>query len=120
MFQRARKAIERMYQDSCTITVRKPIRNPDTGITSFTEQTLDTVLPCRISHKTLAAVGHNEVADNVSQVMVLYLEPEIEIPAGSRLAVTRNGKEVLYCRSGEPMRYHTHQEIMLDLWKEWA
>ena len=109
-----------MYQDSCTITVREPIRNIDTGITSFAERTLYTALPCRVSRKTLAADGHNEVADKVSQVIVLYLAPETEIPAGSRIAVVRNGAEVLYCRSGEPMRYHTHQEIMLDLWKGWA
>lgn len=120
MFQRARRAIESMYQDSCTITVREPIRNIDTGITSFAERTLYTALPCRVSRKTLAAAGHNEVADKVSQVIVLYLAPETEIPAGSRIAVVRNGAEVLYCRSGEPMRYHTHQEIMLDLWKGWA
>ena len=52
--------------------------------------------------------------------MKLFLAPEWQVPAGSKITVTGRGGERVYCRSGEAAVYGSHQEIPLALWKELA
>ena len=51
------------------------------------------------------------------QVVNLFLTPDIEIPAGSRIVVRRSGnlnRTFEYVSSGEPGVFHNHQEIFLE------
>ena len=52
--------------------------------------------------------------------MKLFIAPEVEIKSGSKIIVAHCGKTTEYTRSGVPGMHATHQEIMLDLFKEWA
>ena len=76
--------------------------------------------PCRLSYKTITNAGENDVASSVFQIIQVFLNPEINIKAGSKLIITQNGITTEYKSSGEPAFYNTHQEIILELFKEWA
>ena len=85
----------------------------------YAEKVLAAGLPCRISFSSAPAAGEGSAAA-VGQTVKLFVQPEVEIPPGSRIAVTRGEKTVLYARSGEPARYPGHQEVNLALWERWA
>jgi len=44
----------------------------------------------------------------------------VDIPEGSKITVTQNGVTHDYERSGKPAVYSCHQEVPLELFKEWA
>ncbi|HBG8562141.1 TPA: hypothetical protein KRH50_003618, partial [Clostridioides difficile] len=52
----------------------------------------------------------------LEQTIKLFISPDIEIKAGSKLII--NDKE--YVRSGESAIYPNHQEIILELFKDKA
>ena len=54
------------------------------------------------------------------QTIKLFIAPEIDIKPGSKIDVTHLGVTTSYKRSGNPAVYHTHQEIMLELWENYA
>ena len=108
-----------LMTDRCTVTVREPAPDPETGLMGYAEKVLASELPCRISYSSAPASGEGSAAA-VGQTVKLFLQPEAEIPPGSRIAVTRGEKTVLYARSGEPARYPGHQEVNLALWERWA
>ena len=62
----------------------------------------------------------NEEAAQVAQSVVLYIDPSVDIPEGSKVTVTQNGVTRDYERSGTPAVYSTHQEIPLELFRGWA
>ena len=55
-----------------------------------------------------------------SQSVVLYIDPSVDIPEGSKITVTQNGMTRDYERSGKSAVYSCHQEVPLELFKEWA
>ena len=106
-----KKAIQRLWTGKATVYVRVGALNPTT---SATEQ------PCRLSHKTVKNTEPAEEAAQVTQTTVLYIDPSVEIPEGSKVTVTQNGVTRDYGRSGTPAVYTSHQEVPLELWKGWA
>ena len=54
------------------------------------------------------------------QSVKLFLPSAIVIKEGSKITVSREGREFVYASSGVPALYPTHQEIMLELFKGWA
>lgn len=115
---RARKAVESLYTDTCTVYIKAEVTDPNTHITSF-EETAVLESKCRLSFSTLSATKEGN-ADTVKQVTKLFIAPEIEIPPGSKIEVTRQGKAVSYKQSGQPAIYPTHQEIVLELFERYA
>lgn len=119
MLSIARKHIERLYLDICTVINYQAVEDPDTHITSMKEVTVYQNVPCKLSHKTIATSG-NGVAASLSLVSKLIIKPELVIKPGSKIYVARNGKTLTYKSSGEPAKFLNHQEIMLEQWEEWA
>lgn len=115
----ARKAVESRYDRVCTIIEHQkvPKANKSTG---FDDVIVAENLPCRLSFKTKANTDKNEIASSVSQIIEVFLNPEITIKTGSKLIITQNGVTTEYKSSGQPAVYSTHQEIILELFKEWA
>ncbi len=115
----ARKAVESRYDGVCTIIEHQkvPKANKSTG---FDDVIVAENLPCRLSFKTKANTDKNEIASSVSQIIEVFLNPEITIKTGSKLIITQNGVTTEYKSSGQPAVYSTHQEIILELFKEWA
>lgn len=116
---RARKAMERFYDGTCTITERQSYKRPN-GSTAF--QTVDVVTdqPCRLSYSSNSSAEKGERASGKEQVIRAFLAPEVEVRPGSRITITQNGRTTAYAQSGQPAVYATHQEMILKLWEEWA
>lgn len=70
--------------------------------------------------KLFSSTKENEDVDTASQKIVLFIDKDTEIPAGSKIVVTRNGCECTYAQSGRPAMYSNHQEIALELFNEYA
>ena len=115
----ARVGLEMLYTDTCTISEYRDVEDPDTFVTNKQLVVVAENVPCRLSFKTIKAAGDGS-APSISTSTKLILSPEININAGSKIAVTRNGATTVYKRSGEPARYTNHQEIILELEEEYA
>lgn len=115
----ARKAIERLYLDTCNIIEYQEIENPDTHITDMQEVVVYENVPCKLSHKTVQSSGEG-VASSLILSSKLILSPDLIIKAGSKINVIRNGVTTSYKNSGEPARHYNHQEIILELFDGWA
>lgn len=115
-----KKAIQSLWTGLATITVRQGVLNPANGRTEPQERILAADIRCRISHKSVVSTEPNEEAAQVAQSVVLYIDPSVDIPEGSKITVTQNGMTRDYERSGKSAVYSCHQEVPLELFKEWV
>lgn len=112
-----------LWRDRCTVTVQEAYQKPS-GATAFRPRAILSDAPCKLSYflskeDNAAAAVVGEAAP-VHRRIRLFLAPDVEIPAGSRVDVTRAGKTIAYKASGESAVYFSHQEIILEAAKEWA
>lgn len=114
------KALRKLWTGVCTIYVREPVTDETTGKTIFQEVPLIEGEPCRLSHKTVTTAGEKDNAAPVIQTTELFITNEITIPPGSKIVVTQNGVTGVYQQSGKPAVYSAHQEVIVDIFKEWA
>ena len=125
MFQKnamvkARKAIETMYDGTCTITEYQEYVKENKSI-GHKEVVVLEEQPCRLSFSSSPNTNLEETnASSVAQTIKVFLSPDVTINAGSKLTITQNGVTTEYKNSGVPMVHETHQEITLDLFKGWA
>lgn len=115
----ARKYIEQLFLDTCDILEYQSVENPDTHITEMQEVVVHSGIPCKVSHKTITQAGDG-VSSAISLVSKLIISPDIEVKAGSKIIVKRNGVETAYKNSGEAARFYNHQEIILESFDGWA
>ena len=116
----ARKALERMYQGRATVIEYQKVKD-EWGMTNFQEVTVLEDQPCKLSFETLTSSTGDPVAA-VSQTVKLFLSPDVEIPAGCKIVVTRFNdleRQFTYSKSGEAGVFTNHQEIMLTLFEKW-
>jgi hypothetical protein len=113
-----RAAIESQYKGTCTISEYQTVKDPDTKRT--THQLVPTVTgqPCKLSFKTISAAKEGGRVDAVTQIVKLFIAPEVLIKPGSKITVTQNGSTTDYSQSGVPAVYSNHQEIILELFME--
>ena len=70
----------------------------------------------------VTSTNGDEVA-TAQQVVKLFLSPDVKVPAGCKIIVTRPNdveRTFTYSRSGEPGVFSNHQEIMLEPFRGWA
>lgn len=112
----ARSAIESLYTDVCTIRVQRDAEPEPYALPSAIKRTGAAVLvegqPCRLSYDSLS-VSEGDPAAAVAQAVKLLLSPDIAVPAGCEVTVTRQGRTLEFSGSGLPAVYPTHQEIPL-------
>ncbi len=79
-------------------------------------------IPCRLSfEQERERESRNTYAQsNKEQYAKLILSNEPMIKAGSVIDVEQNNVKKRYKSSGEPSIYSSHQEIMLEIYKEWC
>ena len=111
-----KKAIQSLWRGRATVTVLDGVLNPANGRTEPQERVAATDVPCRISHQTVKTTEPQDEAQSV----VLYIDPSVDIPEGSKITVTQNGVTRIFERSGKPAVYSCHQEIPLKLFEGWA
>ena len=122
MVNSQRKALERLWKDRCTVYHRVKVTDPKTKLTDFDEKPLLQDQPCKLSFETLNSTDGDHVA-TVAQSVKLFISPDVEIPAGCKIVVTRFNdleRTFTYSRSGEPGIFTNHQEIMLEPFKGYA
>lgn len=115
-----RKAIESLYKGTCTVKARESYKDPITKITTQKEVTKFENQPCKLSFEKQTTASSTGGPALISQTSKLFIAPELDIPPGSKIIVTQNGKSTEYTRSGEPALYSNHQEIILDLFRGYA
>ncbi|WP_069955792.1 hypothetical protein [Clostridioides difficile] len=93
----------------------QPIKDPVTKRTNNKEVIVLENQPCKLSYKNIVSATEGKLA-KLEQTIKLFISPDIEIKAGSKLII--NDKE--YVRSGESAIYPNHQEIILELFKDKA
>ncbi len=116
----ARKAVESAYEGVCNIVEYQSVKDKKSKITRQEEVTVLREQPCKLSFEKINAALQTETGAAVSQGVKLFIAPEIEIKNGSKIAVTQNNVTTEYSASGQAAVYDSHQEVMLELWKEWA
>lgn len=115
-----RKAIEMTYDCTCNVIEHKKTKKENKS-TGFTDETVFENKKCKLSFESITNTNQNDINANVTQITKLFLEPEHNIKPGSKIDVTnKQGITTAYKSSGQPARYETHQEIILELFKGWA
>ena len=115
-----KKAVQSLWDGKATITVLDGVLNPANGRTEPVERVTASGLSCRISHTTVKSTEPSEEAAVAAQSVTLYIDPDLDIPEGSKVTVTQNGVTRDYERSGKAAVYTAHQEVPLELFKGWA
>lgn len=122
--KRARKihrtAIESTYDGLCNIYEKQPYKDTDTKVTSQKLVKKVEDQPCHLSFSSISATDDTETVSKLRQVTKLFLAPEITVKPGSKIEVTQAARTEFYSGSGQPAVYGSHQEIVLELWKEKA
>lgn len=109
-----------MYEGLCTIMEYHDVRDEKTKLSHEEEVTIVENQPCKLSFEKLNAVVQTDTASAKSQIIKLFLAPEVQVKAGSKIIVTQNGMTEEYSSSGQAAIYSTHQEIILELFRGWA
>lgn len=118
--KKARKAMESLYDGICTVTEHQKVKKENKS-TGFQDVVVLENQPCRLSFKTISNTSQTDnAASSVVQLITLFISPDVKIEPGSKITVTQNGVTTDYKQSGKPAMYDTHQEIVLDLFREWA
>lgn len=120
MVSQRRKALELLWKGVCTVYVWGELEDPITHITKPGEILKYDNIKCKLSHKNLSATSSTGGPAIIIQQVKLSLGSEYDIPAGSKIIVTQNGKISAYTRSGEPGTFMDHQEIVLEPFKRYA
>ena len=118
IFPGVRRAIESLYDGRLTITEYRSEIDERTKQTRQTETVTYSNIPCRLSHETVRSAVTDGQTAPVTQVIRLFVGPGVTVKPGSRLTVTQNGISQDYRYSGQPAHYSTHQEIILEMWKQ--
>lgn len=121
----ARKMIETTYIGVCDIIEYAYTVNPITRLSEKSKITVVSNQPCRISFEmynrnSIKSVKTDDMVSEVRQSIKLFIAPEITVNPGSVIVVTQNGVTTAYKKSGQPSVYFSHQEILLDLYDEFA
>ena len=124
MIWNTQKAIESLYCGNCDIAVTRKTINLVTIQTAFTNDIIITIHPCRLSYisaetRSISINKETRTAEK-KQIIKLFLSPTINVPSGSEITVSQNGKTTEYKASSEPMMYSNHQEVELELLDKWA
>lgn len=116
----ARKAIEKTYNGTMTVTEMGKVRDEKSKLTKEEPVVVLENQPCRLSFETIQAAAQSSSGAAVSQTAKLFVSPEVQIKAGSKITVIQDGSTTDYIHSGIPAIYPTHQEIILELFERWA
>ena len=108
-----RKAIEATYDGTCRIYGMQSVKDPVTKVTRQEETLVQDGIACHLSYSSTALAAGSDTVTGVAQTIKLF-------PPGSRIEVTQQGRTESYAQSGKAAVYSSHQEILLEIWKEYA
>lgn len=116
--------LKMLWKDTCTIQNTVKMVQPD-GSSAVVWATIVTDEPCKLSFlwnnvNMNPTTSETYAAQKVIQQSKLFIRPDLNIPEGSRIAVTRDGLTYFYRNSGKASRFTNHQEIIMEVIDEWA
>lgn len=115
-----RKLVESLYNGFCDIYQYEKKRDEQSKLTKGVEILVAENIPCRLSFSSIPTASGDGTTVSRQQAVKLFLAPEASVKAGSKIVVTQNGVTKAYKGSSEPAIYTSHQEINLELFKEWT
>lgn len=115
-----RKILEDTYDGICFVYEYAKCKDSKSSFTKSKEVPVYEQVPCHLSFQKVSAAQVTEGATEVTQVIKLFLAPELRLPAGSKIVVIQNGITTAYKQSGIPAIYSSHQEVILELFERWA
>lgn len=117
-----KKALERLWRDRCSVYSQVKKTDPTTHITSLVWEAVLLDVPCKLSFGSLQVTEGDPVA-KVGQTAKLFLDSGLQVPAGSKIVVSRPNEEprqFTFGASGLAGVFTHHQEIQLAPWEELA
>ena len=117
--KQARESIQSMWTGICNIFGFKNSKNKYGTVVSEVKELYKNI-PCRLSFKNISQTEQTESVAKTSQVVKLFIAPEVYVPPGSIVEVIQNGVTRKYKHSGISAVYTNHQEIILDAEQEKA
>lgn len=115
-----RKVVEETYDDVCRIYEKQSVKDPVTKVTRQEETVVQEKQSCHLSFSGAVSASGTGTATVVPQTIKLFLAPELEVKPGSKIEVIHQGHTECYGWSGKAAVYSSHQEIILELWREYA
>lgn len=120
-----RNPLAKLWVGRCTIFEYQEVTDPDTWQTTHELVPITTDEPCRlsqnyVSHTPDDLVRQKNGAPYLNQIIVLFIRPDLDIKEGSVIEVTQHGRTAKYKRSSKPAVYTNHQEIVLELYEDYA
>lgn len=115
-----RQVIEQTYTGLFSVTKQENVKDPETKLSKKQEIVVFEDEPCNLAFEGNTPVAMSGGAPQVIQSIKLFTAPELVIIPGSKITVTQDGVTTEYKGSGKPSVYPTHQEVSLELLKEWA
>lgn len=109
-----------LYDGTCVISHYEEVTDEETHQTKEELVTITENEPCRLSNKTNMIVNENDGVAETSKNIVLFLRPDLEVPAGSVIEITQYGRTTKFKNSSTPSVYYTHQEIQLSIYDDKA
>lgn len=113
---RAKQAVESLYDSTADVFEVKKVK--EGSLTKFNSVKIHSGVPCRVSYSSIAPTESSNTTSGLTQVIKLFISPDIVIKPGSKIDVIHLKENIAYKSSGKPAVYPTHQEIMLELWEE--
>lgn len=113
-----RKAVEKLYEDSCKVYELRSAKDEATGITegdSWIMKHED--IACKLSYKDVTSAESTEPISKIEKAIKLFVSPDLVIKPGSKIEVMHKGETSTYQNSGIPSVYSNHQEIALEAYK---
>lgn len=112
-------SLAKLYKDSMDVYTNTYAKDSKTKQSKPTKTQIYTDITCRISFETLTDTSHED-APLVKQQIRVFCSPDVSIPAGSELVITRNGITSTYKCSSKPAIYDSHIEVTAEPVGEYA
>ncbi|MCL2357104.1 MAG: hypothetical protein FWC70_08110 [Defluviitaleaceae bacterium] len=119
MVSPARKALRRMWKDTCTVYEYQPVLQSNMS-TVHEEVAVISDEPCKLSFASLQSANQTDTAAKTPQTVKLFLDETLEIKAGCKIVVKRRDQVFEYGYSGEAGVFEHHREIVLIPFEGWA
>lgn len=107
----------RLYRHKCDVIEMKSQKGE---INNTMPVTVLENIPCRISFSSSPANSRGKEVSSTGQKARLFLAPDVNIKAGSRIIVSGEGFKTEYECAGTAAVYESHQEIDIILRKQFA
>lgn len=122
MVERLKRVLLPFYTDRCNVYEKKAVTRE--GRTHFEKSVKYTSVPCRVSAKSYL-FGENAAKESdgllgVNKRVKVFLPCEYDIAPGSIMEIESQGRKRIYAKSGEMSCYSAHNEVMVELLKNYA